>query len=149
MKTFARLGTDKPHKSPRGKIGDFENGQRPLSPSETGAAQTAQQSIDVKPDDQNTIKLADVDGAGGTPKLDNRTVPVVVARSDSKRKGRPRKSDANGLASTKLYEGLFSAIVNDSTPPLIEIRDLRENITGGEKMWTEPIHCLLCNSAIH
>ncbi|KAI3323453.1 hypothetical protein HD806DRAFT_87253 [Xylariaceae sp. AK1471] len=149
MKTFARLGTDKPHKPARVKTEEPEGGQRPLSPSESGAAQTAQQSIDVKSEDQQTIKLADVENAEPTGKNENRTVPIIVTGSESKRKGRPRKSDINQVANTKPYEGLFSAVVNDTTPPVVEIQDLRESVTGGEKSWTEPIHCLLCNVEIH
>jgi hypothetical protein len=149
MKTFARLGTDRPHKPARVKTEELEGGQRPLSPSESGAAQTAQQSIDVKSEDQQTIKLADVEGAEPTGKNESRTVPIVVTGSEPKRKGRPRKSDANQAVNTKPYEGLFSAVVNDTTPPVVEIQDLREHVTGGEKSWVEPIHCLLCNVEIH
>ncbi|KAI8628033.1 hypothetical protein F5Y19DRAFT_465372 [Xylariaceae sp. FL1651] len=148
MKTFARLGTDKPHKPARVKNEELEGGQRPLSPSESGAAQTTQQSIDVKPEDQETIRLAGVGNAGPTVKAEGRMVPIVVG-SESKRRGRPRKSEVSEVATTNPYEGLFSAVVNDTTPPMVEIQDLRENVTGGEKSWTEPLHCLLCDAEIH
>ncbi|KAI1811793.1 hypothetical protein GGS20DRAFT_75552 [Poronia punctata] len=148
MKTYARLGTDKPHEPIRVKTED-EHGQRPLSPSESGAAQTTQQSIDVKREDQNTIMLADGEGAGLSANTDDGTGPTVGKGTAARRKARPRKSGANGVTNAKPYEGLFSAVIDDSTPPLMEIRDLRENIKGGEKSWTEPLHCLLCNSAIH
>ncbi|KAI3328559.1 hypothetical protein F4824DRAFT_407856 [Ustulina deusta] len=148
MKTFSRLGTDKPHKPARVKAEELEGGQRPLSPSESGAAQTAQQSIDVKSEDQQTIKLADVEGAGPSAKAENRTLTVVTG-TESKRKGRPRKSEISEAVNTKPYEGLFSAVVNDTSPPVVEIQDLRESVTGGEKSWTEPLRCLLCNADIH
>ncbi|KAI0468750.1 hypothetical protein F4859DRAFT_201653 [Xylaria cf. heliscus] len=147
MKTFARLGTDKPHKPARVKNEEPEGGQRPLSPSESGAAQTAQQSIDVKPEDQ-TIKLADVENAESSVKAETRTVPIIAA-SEPKRKGRPRKTEAAEPVNTKPYEGFFSAVINDTSPPVVEIQDLRESVTGGEKSWTEPLHCLLCNAEIH
>ncbi|KAI1733970.1 hypothetical protein F4680DRAFT_367178 [Xylaria scruposa] len=148
MKTFARLGADKPHKPARVKTEEPEGGQRPLSPSESGAAQTAQQSIDVKPEDHQTIKLADVENTASSVRAETRTVPIVAA-SEPKRKGRPRKSEAAEVVNTKPYEGLFSAVINATSPPVVEIQDLRENVTGGEKSWTEPLHCLLCNAEIH
>ncbi|KAJ4296106.1 hypothetical protein N0V88_004808 [Collariella sp. IMI 366227] len=52
--TYKRLGTDKPHLAPvTAKIeeeeeGDGSEGKRPLSPTETGAEGSTQQSIDVK-----------------------------------------------------------------------------------------------------
>ncbi|KAI0460047.1 hypothetical protein F5B21DRAFT_453024 [Xylaria acuta] len=148
MKTFARLGTDKPHKPARVKTEEPEGGQRPLSPSESGAAQTAQQSIDVKPEDHQTIRLADVENTGSSVRAETRMVPIIAA-SEPKRKGRPRKSEAAEVVNTKPYEGLFSAVINDTSPPVVEIQDLRESVTGGEKSWTEPLHCLLCNAEIH
>ncbi|TGJ80380.1 hypothetical protein E0Z10_g8383 [Xylaria hypoxylon] len=148
MKTFLRLGTDKPHKPARAKVEELEGGQRPLSPSESGAAQTAQQSIDVKPEDQQTIKLADVEGAGPSANTENRTL-TILAGPESKRKGRPRKSETTEVINTKPYEGLFSAVINDMSPPVVEIQDLRESVTGGEKSWTEPLRCLLCSADIH
>jgi hypothetical protein len=102
----------------------------------------------VKPEDQQTITAADADSAGTAVKSENRTVPIVVG-SEPKRKGRPRKSDINEAANARPYEGLFSAVVNVANPPVIEIQDLRENVTGGEKSWTEPVHCLFCSGEIH
>ncbi|KAI1176195.1 hypothetical protein F4777DRAFT_597816 [Nemania sp. FL0916] len=145
VKTFKRLGAHTPHKPARVKTEELEGGQRPLSPSESGAAQTAQQSIDVKPEGQQTIKLGDVESSGSTAKAENRTIPIVTG---PKRKGRPRKSELAEASNTKSYEGLFSAVINDTSPPVVEIRDLRENVTGGVKTWTEPVYCLLCSSEI-
>lgn len=147
MKTFQRLGSDKAHKPARVKTEELESGQRPLSPSESGAAQTAQQSIDVKPEDQGTIKLADVGGAGPSVKVDNRIVPTTPS-SEPRRKGRPRKSEMQEAINTKPYEGLFAAVIKDTSPPVVEIQDLRENVTGGERSWTEPVQCLLCSAEI-
>ncbi|KAI0395748.1 hypothetical protein F5Y17DRAFT_422111 [Xylariaceae sp. FL0594] len=146
MKTFARLGTDRPHMSQRGQNGESENGRRQPSPGEPGVAKSAQQSSYAEPNGQDAVelgeaaKLEEVNGASGTPKM---------ARSDSKRKARPRKPYTHGLSKNKPYDGLFSAQVNNSVQPSIEIRDLRENLTSGDKVWTEPIHCLLCDTVIH
>ncbi|KAK5630088.1 hypothetical protein RRF57_005803 [Xylaria bambusicola] len=148
MKTYARLGTDKPHKPTRVKAEEPEGGQRPLSPSESGAAQTAQQSIDVKPEDQKTIKLSDVEVAGPSANSESQTLTVATG-TETKRKGRPRKSEVSEVVNTKPYEGLFTAVINDTSTPVVEIQDLRESVTGGEKSWTEPLRCLLCNADIH
>ncbi|CAJ2500905.1 Uu.00g037580.m01.CDS01 [Anthostomella pinea] len=152
LKTHARLGTDKPHKPavPVKNEEDGEGAKRPLSPSETGAAQTAQQSIDVKPEDQQTIKLADVENALPKVKPEDTSNASVISASEPKRRGRPRKSEPNDPGTARPYEGLFEAVIkNDLNPPTIEITDLRENITGGEKTWTEPVHCLLCGQEVH
>lgn len=148
MRTFARLGADKPHKPVRSKNEELGSGQRLLSPSESGAAQTAQQSIDVKPEDQNPVELADVEGAETSAKPQNGITPAAPS-PELKRKGRPPKSQSKAAAAPKPYEGLFSATINDASPPVVEIRDLRENVSDGEKTWTEPLHCLLCSTEIH
>ncbi|GAP91657.2 putative ebs-bah-phd domain-containing protein [Rosellinia necatrix] len=148
IKTFSRLGVDKPHKPTRVKAEEPEGGQRPLSPSESGAAPMAQQSIDVKPEDQQTIKLADVENGGQLANAENGTVSTAASVAP-KRKGRPRKSGMNEMNNSKPYEGLFSAVINDTSPPVVEIQDLRENVTGGEKSWTESLYCPLCSTEIH
>ncbi|KAH7009438.1 uncharacterized protein B0I36DRAFT_59993 [Microdochium trichocladiopsis] len=120
LRTFARLGTNKPLKpTPVKDEQDNETGRLPLSPSEFGAAPTAEPSIDVKPEEQNTVKMADVENV----------LPIIKA---------------------KPYEGYFSAIIrSDVSPLVVEITDLREEVTGGLKEWTEPLDCLVCGQQIH
>jgi len=36
----------------------------------------------------------------------------------------------------------------DMNPTKIEIKDLRENVTEGDKVWTEPLLCLVCEVEI-
>ncbi|KAI1213813.1 uncharacterized protein F4807DRAFT_456362 [Annulohypoxylon truncatum] len=142
LRTYKRLGTDKPHKPSQIKEEDGEDTKRPLSPSETGAAQTAEQSIDVKPEEQQQVM--DIDG-------ENIKTEVSVANSETKRRGRPRKSEPVEKAAAKPYEGLFEATIhshNDETPSVLEITDLRENVTGGDKSWKEPLECLICGQEI-
>lgn len=143
LRTFERLGTDKPHKPSQVKDEqDNETGRRPLSPSESGAAPTAEQSIDVKPEEQNTVKMADVENV----------LPIIKAERtgqvpEPKKKGRGRKSEAQ---KAKPYEGYFSAIIrNNVSPPVVEITDLREEVSGGLKEWTEHLDCLVCGQQIH
>lgn len=120
-----------------------EGAKRPLSPSESGAAQTTEQSIDVKPEEhQQTIKLADVEGTLPAIKAESANVSVA----EPKRRGRPKKSERDDPTAIKPYEGLFEAIIqSDLSPPMLEVTDLRDSVTGGEKSWTEPLHCLICN----
>ncbi|KAI0136222.1 hypothetical protein BJ170DRAFT_677102 [Xylariales sp. AK1849] len=153
LDTYKRLGKDKPHKSlPVKEEEAAANGpKRPLSPSESGAAQTAQQSIDVKPEETRTIKLADVENAPDAMVIDAKgdgTIPVA-SNSEPKKRGRPRKSEVPETDDSKPYLGLFEAVIrNDLSPPVVEINDLRQGVTGGEKSWTEPIRCMLCHHVI-
>ncbi|KAI1142869.1 hypothetical protein F5Y05DRAFT_134450 [Hypoxylon sp. FL0543] len=147
LKTFKRLGTDKPHKPTPVKQEDAgEDAKRPLSPSESGAAQTAEQSIDVKPEEQQqTIKLADVEKALPAIKAESSSVSVA----EPKRRGRPRKSEIADQAAAKPYLGFFEAVIHsDISPPVLEISDLRGNVSGGDKSWTEPLQCLICGHEI-
>ncbi|CAK7267200.1 hypothetical protein SEPCBS119000_002419 [Sporothrix epigloea] len=53
----------------------------------------------------------------------------------------------------KPYDKLFEAELlltplHPSAPTMIEIRDLRRKVTGGEKVWMEPAECPVCGSAI-
>jgi hypothetical protein len=49
----------------------------------------------------------------------------------------------------KPYAELFEADLKMQEGPTVwEIRDLRENVTGGEKTWTEKAHCLICGPGI-
>ena len=156
MATYQRLGTDKSHRSKpvKEENADGEGPKRPLSPSESGAAQTTQHSIDVKPEDQKTIKLADVENNAenmNVGRKDSTTIPVASSSNNGepKKRGRPRKSDAGESSASKPYEGLFEGVIrNEISPPVVEITDLRQDISGGEKSWTEPIRCLLCSKVI-
>lgn len=152
LSIYKRLGTDKPHKpAPIKEEQDGEGPKRPLSPSESGAAQTAQQSIDVKPEEQAaTIKLADVENGKSIVKAEDSMTVAVAPGTESKKRGRPRKSEPNDPGTAKPYEGLFEAVIkNDESPAVVQIKDLRENVSGGEKEWTEPINCLCCGRQIH
>jgi hypothetical protein len=155
LDTYKRLGTTTPHKSsPIKQEMDGDGPKRPLSPSESGAAQTTQQSIDVKSEEHRTIKLADVENSIPSMDVDDegnelKTIPVASS-SEPKKRGRPRKSENGDSDNSKPYEGLFEAVIrNDLSPPVVEIKDLRQDVSGGEKSWTEPIKCLICSSVIH
>ncbi|KAK4105381.1 hypothetical protein N658DRAFT_416262 [Parathielavia hyrcaniae] len=85
---------------------------------------------------------------------DTPSKPPAAGKSTMGRKpGRPRKSkgaEANG-ESAQPWDGLFEATLTTAEmgPALIEFRDLREGVAGGEKTWTEPVKCLLCGNQVN
>ncbi len=156
-----------------------EETKPPLSPPETDAAVSAHsidgKADSVGPDDAMHVKnnaevAAENDGtpaltsdrvteksAETTTKAEktesaNKAAKATLCKSTpGKKPGRPKKkaSEANGQSS-KPWEGLFEVSFKmDSSPPLLEFRDLREGIVGGEKTWTETINCLICGSQIN
>ncbi|KAM0278363.1 hypothetical protein ACHAQH_005183 [Verticillium albo-atrum] len=153
MRTFEALGTDKPHIMPvengetdgNDKV-DQETG-RPLSPPDNGVE--VQQSIDAKPgaSPEQDVKLERLStprggsarGAQGTP-----TVGTITAAPGSLRRTKTPKRKVNGA---KPYEGLFEATLKVAEN-VVEIRDLRHKVTGGAKVWTEPLVCLVCHTTI-
>ncbi|KAF4782434.1 BAH domain-containing protein [Colletotrichum scovillei] len=172
MRTYERLGKDKPHftaKPPTDGTASVAESDKvkeekplddgvnePLSPTESGA--DVKQTIDAKPSDA----LEETNGQSvteGTPAVvDERvsqppttpatpTVPEVSAATSSRKVRSFKKKPTS--ADVKPWEGLFEArILMDMTPSTIEIRDLRENVTEGEKVWTEPLLCVVCGVGI-
>lgn len=164
MKTFERLGRDKPHKKAADLVKEEKNGdepKRPLSPTESGAAMSAEQSIDVKADvdgegvkvnDNVEVKrLEDEAAESNRGESERKSESAPAAPSSARKPGRPRKKNESlgPDAKNKPYEGLFEAAPRmDLTPPQMEITDLRDGIEG-EKSWFESIHCLVCGAQVH
>ncbi|KAK3996422.1 hypothetical protein QBC44DRAFT_231900 [Cladorrhinum sp. PSN332] len=183
--TYHRLGIDKPHLPPETiepkKEEEDTEGKRPLSPTEPGAAVSAQHSIDVKSGEsaangsgsvevkrqededaptapEDTISLT----ASGRPRRSTSekadpSTPIngkaAIGKSVSAKKGSTKtkkKGDVNGETS-RPWVGLFEAslMTEVNGPPTIEVKDLRENVVGGAKTWTEPITCLLCGNKVN
>lgn len=151
MRTYEELGKDKPHVSAETKGKPVEKKEeeevkRPLSPTETGAAGLAQDSIGVVASGAN-------DDAPSTGKKNAETendgseTPVP---GSARKPGRPKKHvETNGDAkpSGKPYDGLFDVEIHiDTNPPKLIFKDLRENVQGGDKEWTETIKCLVCGN---
>lgn len=182
--TYNRLGTDKPHLPPEliepKKEEDDAEGKRPLSPTEPGAAVSAQHSIDVKSgesgingSDNVDVKQADDDDAHAAPedsasqtasgrprrstseKADPATPgngkPVGKTASSKKGSARPKKKGDANVEPLRPWLGLFEAalLTEVNGPPTIEVKDLREGIVGGIKVWTEPVTCLLCGNKVN
>lgn len=73
--------------------------------------------------------------------------------------GRPKKKITiiNGSGdSSKPWLGLFEVALKTESQPgkkeegtVLEFRDLRENVAGGLKIWTESVKCLVCGSWVN
>lgn len=110
------------------------------------------------PEDSLPLRTADKARAASenTNNTDTPSKPAAAtagSKSTPGRKpGRPRKkgAEANG-DSARPWEGLFEASLKtaDIGPPVIEFRDLREGIVGGETTWTERVKCLLCGDQVN
>ncbi|KAK4116476.1 hypothetical protein N656DRAFT_794782 [Canariomyces notabilis] len=135
--------------------------------AETGSADAVhvnmKDNVDVKQADdedapaelEDSIVERSTEARSATSERANADTPHKSATGKStpgRRPGRPRKkgSEANG-ESARPWEGLFEASLKmmDIGPPLIEFKDLREGIVGGEKTWTEPVKCLLCGTKVN
>ncbi|MBE3045566.1 hypothetical protein IMZ48_24070 [Candidatus Bathyarchaeota archaeon] len=158
MRTYERLGEDKPHNPAAAvkKDEDAESKNPPLSPTDTGLDET-RQTIDVKADESQDKDQA----KGSITAADDKTeaTAMVAAPTESpapaETPGRKKKSRVSDAAAAKEkaakpYLGLFSASLKmDFSPPTIEIVDLREGVGAGEKSWTEALRCILCESLIN
>jgi hypothetical protein len=136
MRTYERLGKDKPQ----------ESVEPPLSPKEPVAGGT-QQTIDVNPTGPDEgDESGNIQEQPQTQKGLSQTHSATDAKALLRRaKGRNKNDDT----ARKPYEGLFEATIKSSaTSPTIEITDLRENITDGQKKWTESLFCLVCGTEV-
>lgn len=150
LSTWKRLGAHEPHRSTSVKHEtNGDEARQPLSPSETGVAASAQDTIDVKPEEK-TIQLGQVDSASSSvadiKDLNINSFPVAPG---AKKRGRPRKSEVREL-DNEPYLGHFKAALTDESGkgPIMEITDLRHDVLGGESAWKEPVECLQCRQAI-
>lgn len=157
LAVYRRLGSDKPHNpAPKGTPSADTEAQQPLSPSESGAAPTAQASIDVASDAQVAAQSSEGERASSVIQA-HRSAPSTPT-PDGTLQARPRKSigskPAKRPTKDKPYQGLFEA---EAIPPepedgksatALRVTDLREKVTGGDKTWTVPLTCLMCSTAI-
>jgi hypothetical protein len=138
LDTWTRLGLDRAHQAVPLKEETESGLRRPLSPSDTGAASTTQQSIDVKTEEKS-ITLAEDDAKPRS---------WTDQEKGTKARGH-RKSTARDL-DDKPYLGYFeAALINESGgPPMLEITDLRHDVSNGESTWKKPVKCLNCREII-
>ncbi|KAJ4118597.1 hypothetical protein NW765_017484 [Fusarium oxysporum] len=160
MQVYERLGTDKPYRTERSIVKEEkpEEATRPLPPTDAEEKET-QPTIDVRPGETNdnvhvkkhvkkavceTPRETETPTTGPRPFRSFATASVKGSAKGSAKQGRKMKT-----ADSKPYLGLFEATLKmQDGPTAWEIRDLRENVKGGNKTWTEKAHCLLCGSSI-
>jgi hypothetical protein len=181
MRTYERLGTDRPHLTAVSAVKKEEeaDSKRPLSPKEPPVADSAHPSIDVKPDADAKVEKEEakqeskdevfVGKSEGKDAQEEKKKPAVPEAKMEESPARPTQSltiptagghagrrksrksqEPNGIsAASKPYKGLFEATVQkDLSPPMVEITDLRSNVEGGDKIWLEPIDCLVCGARV-
>ncbi len=131
--TYNVFGTDKPHlpqvMTKNEDSGD--EGKRSLS---------LKHSINAKAEDNVEIEQT-ADGEADSVVLEDLfPLRLLEARAVSESGESPPP-----------WEGLFEATLKteDVEPPLIEFKDIREGVVGGEKTWTERVKCLLCGNQVN
>jgi hypothetical protein len=156
-KTYERLGKTKPHNTTptpaKEPTEEEEGGKQPLSPKEPTTEATLQ-TIDVKSDgvsdktDDNVLVKEDVKASTAREDSLPGQVPLDLKPTGSVR-GRPKKKTKQDVAE-KPWLGLFEvSLMTDATPPTFEVKDLREDVSGGEKVWTEHLLCPVCQTQIN
>ncbi|KAF4970243.1 hypothetical protein FSARC_2682 [Fusarium sarcochroum] len=140
MQVYARLGTDKPHLTDGAESTAEEAKNAICNLSPTGAEK------------KETICTIDVQheksrGNIHVKEIIPETPLVTIVATPAKRSA--RNDQKKKVESFKPYAGLFEANLKmQEGPTAWEIRDLRESVTGGEKTWTERVHCLICGAVI-
>ncbi|KAL2133650.1 hypothetical protein VTI74DRAFT_1965 [Chaetomium olivicolor] len=124
--SYKRLGTEKPH-LPLKWAGKGDDAVRlPLGGAQSRAPSSQEPGA---PNNQWTVDKA----------------------MSCRKTGRPREKapEENGV-DRKPWVGLFEATLNTERtgPPKLEYRDLRQDVVGGQKTWTEPVKCLLCGTTV-
>ncbi|KAM0542078.1 hypothetical protein ACHAO7_010143 [Fusarium culmorum] len=148
MQVYERLGTDKPHRT-KGLMVEkkkLEEGTDSL-PSVDVEEQKTQSTVNVR--DGTTQVNTQVKNA--VPETPRETETPAAGPKPSRSittasvEGLPKTGRKKKVTDSKLYRGLFEAKLKmQGRPTAWEIRDLRENITGGNRTWTEKVSCLEC-----
>jgi hypothetical protein len=152
IQVHERLGIDKANVSERlaGKEQEPEV-THPLSPANTEEKET-QPMIDVRPgetDDGLLFKKAARESHREIGTLVHERTPFgAIATAPANRSAKKGNKKGSKIAGFKPYEGLFEATLMKDGLTAWEIRDVRESVIGGDKSWTENVHCLLCGSVI-
>lgn len=160
MRTYERLGTDKPHRSeehdgpsakaePDDKAAAAAAAVRSTTPTDLTAEETAAAGGVKEGENGASVPAKQLDGI--TPKTTESPAPGTPtplaerpSRWSSSKKGRSRKA-----AESRPYEGLFGASLKlDDGPTVWVITDLRTNVAGGDGSWTERARCLICGTEI-
>ena len=152
MQVYVRLGTDKPHRTDEAvsNAEEAKNAICNLSPTGAEKKETIR-TIDVQYEkSRGNIHVKEI--IPETPLVTRNSTPRPTPLK-SIMAGPVKRSTKNDqkkkVERSKPYAGLFEAKLKmQEGPTAWEIRDLRESVTGGEKTWTEKVHCLICGAVI-
>ncbi|KAG6042693.1 hypothetical protein E4U17_001270 [Claviceps sp. LM77 group G4] len=166
MRVYERLGIDKPHKSekkedPAVKLEhmqenetEIEMPQQPLTPTETKEQEHTPSVMTFEGLKVDSDAVRPAKARKGTPKARTQTPTPTPGppnlpsqrniKSTSTKKSRGKKGRTE-----RPYEGLFEAKLRMTEGPMAwDITDLRPNIQGGDRKWTERAACLVCKHLI-
>ncbi|KAG5999298.1 hypothetical protein E4U43_002159 [Claviceps pusilla] len=171
MDVYERLGTELPHKSEKKEEStvkleeddqehehehehDTEMPQRPLTPTDSKEEDKTPSATDVKrPEEDGHHRRLSSRRSHSTSKAPTQTPTPGPPNSASQRSVKwpstTKKSRGKKMAEEKPYQGLFQATLRMKEGPMAwEITDLRPNIKGGDRTWTERAACLVCKHLI-
>jgi hypothetical protein len=156
MQVYEQLGTDKPHQTEGTVVKEEKTKEatRPLSPTDVEEKETqptidvrsgeTQDNVQVKTAARETPRKTETPTPGTTLSRSIATAPGKASVKGSAKKGHKKKN-----VDYKPYLGIFEANLKmQEGATAWEIRDLRGDVPGGEKTWTERAFCLMCSAAI-
>ncbi|RFN44017.1 hypothetical protein FIE12Z_11749 [Fusarium flagelliforme] len=152
MQVYARLGTNKPHRTDGAVSNEEEAKNVTCHLSPTGAEKKeAIHTIDIHSEkSRGNIHVKQI--VPETPLVIRNSTPrptpsKPIIATPAKRSA--KNDNKKKMGSFKPYAGLFEANLKMRDGPTVwEIRDLRKRVTGGEETWTEKACCLICGAVI-
>jgi hypothetical protein len=140
--TYERLGPGKPHLP-------LESGNKE---TDSGRVVSAQHSTTAPPECSLPEMPSERRVAGDrvNPSTPNTKGLIRMAMLGQETGELRKKVSEENSKDPKPWTGLFEVSVNaeQKGPPRMEFKDLREDVMGGEKTWTEPVNCLLCGTTV-
>ncbi|KAG5989340.1 hypothetical protein E4U52_005649 [Claviceps spartinae] len=166
MRVYEQLGIDKPYKSekkedPVVKLEHIHEDdteiklpQQPLTPTETKEQEHTPLAMDFEGLKVDSDAIQPAKARKGTPKAPTQTPtptpgPPNPPSQRSVKSTLTKKSRGKKGRNERPYEGLFQASLRMTEGPMAwDITDLRPNIQGGDRTWTERAACLVCKHLI-
>ncbi|KAG6067671.1 hypothetical protein E4U32_003263 [Claviceps aff. humidiphila group G2b] len=166
MRVYEQLGIDKPYKSekkedPAVKLEHIHENdteiklpQQPLTPTETKEQEHTPSAMDFEGLKVDSDAVRPAKARKGTPKAPTQTPtptpgPPNLPSQRSVKSTSTKKSRGKKGRNERPYEGLFEASLRMTEGPMAwDITDLRPNIQGGDRTWTERAACLVCKHLI-
>ncbi|KAG6123739.1 hypothetical protein E4U13_000030 [Claviceps humidiphila] len=166
MRVYEQLGIDKPYKSekkedPAVKLEHIHENdtevklpQQPLTPTETKEQEHTPSAMDFEGLKVDSDAVRPAKARKGTPKAPTQTPtptpgPPSLPSQRNVKSTSTKKSRGKKGRNERPYEGLFEASLRMTEGPMAwDITDLRPNIQGGDRTWTERAACLVCKHLI-